>query len=268
MASLYPDYAGLKLDYPAPRVLRVTISRGKINAMDFELHHDLTTIWPIIDKDPDVSAVILTGAGRAFSAGGDFEMEKRVVEDYDFRIAMWKDGRELVRNLVEFSKPLVSAINGPAAGGGLVAAILSDVSIAGKSAKLVDGHTKLGVAAGDHAALIWPLLCGMAKAKYYLLTCEPLTGEEAERIGLISLCVEDAELQDRALQVAIRLAEGAPGATRWTKHALNNWLRQAWPIFDTSLAFEMLGFGGSEPKEGLAAYMEKRPARFDPKTEV
>jgi len=266
--SLYPNYTSLKLDYPAPRVLRITFDRGKINAMDFELHHDIATIWPIIDKDPDVSAVILTGAGRAFSAGGDFEMEKRVVGEYDFRIAMWKDGRDLVRNLVDFSKPLVSAINGAAAGGGLVAAILSDVSIAAKSAKIVDGHTKLGVAAGDHAALIWPLLCGMAKAKYYLMTCEPLTGEEAERIGLVSLCVEDHELQTKALEVAVKLAEGAPSAIRWTKYALNNWLRQAWPIFDSALALEMLGFGGPEAQEGLASLLEKRAPKFDPKTEA
>jgi enoyl-CoA hydratase len=266
--SLYPNYVGLKLDYPAPRVLRVTIARGKVNAMDFELHHDLTTIWPLIDKDPDVSAVILTGAGKAFSAGGDFEMEKRVVGEYDFRIAMWKDGRDLVRNLVDFSKPVVAAINGAAAGGGLVAAMLSDVSIAAKSAKIVDGHTKLGVAAGDHAALIWPLLCGMAKAKYYLMTCEPLTGEEAERIGLVSLCVEDDALERKSIEIAARLAEGAPSAIRWTKYALNNWLRQAWPIFDGALALEMLGFGGPEAQEGLASLLEKRAPKFDPQTEA
>ena len=268
VSDRYPSYASLKLDRPAPRVLRITISRGKINAMDFELHHDLTEIWPIIDKDPEVSAVILTGAGKAFSAGGDFEMEKRVLADYDFRMAMWKDGRDLVRNLIEFSKPIVAAINGAAAGGGLVAAILSDVSIAAKSAKIVDGHTRLGVAAGDHAALIWPLLCGMAKAKRYLLTCEPLTGEEAERIGLVSMCVEDHELQDKALQVALGLAQMAPSAIRWTKYALHNWLRQAWPIFDTSLALEMLGFGGPEPREGVAALIEKRPPRFNPDSPI
>jgi enoyl-CoA hydratase len=266
MPHPYPEYASLKLDRPADRVLRITMVRGKINAMDFELHHDLTAIWPLIDKDPGTSAVILTGAGRAFSAGGDFEMEKRVVAEYDFRMAMWKDGRELVRNMIDFSKPLVAAINGAAAGGGLVAAMLSDVSIAARSAKIVDGHTRLGVAAGDHAALIWPLLCGMAKAKYYLLTCEALTGEEAERIGLVSMCVEDQELQDRAIAIALRLAQGAPAATRWTKHALNNWLRQAWPVFEASLAFEMLGFGGPEAREGLAAHLEKRPPSFDPES--
>ena len=260
----YPDYAGLKLDRPAEHVLRVTLSRGKINAMDFQMHCDLTAIWPLIDKDPDVSVVILTGEGRAFSAGGDFEMEKRVLADYNFRMAMWKDARDLVRNLIDFGKPLVAAINGPAAGAGLVAAMLSDYSIAAKSAKIVDGHTRLGVAAGDHAALLWPLLCGMARAKRYLMACEPLSGEEAERIGLVSMCVEDGELQAKALEVAIGLSQMAPSAVRMTKHALNNWLRQAWPIFDASLALEMLGFGGPEPREGLASHIEKRAPKFDP----
>lgn len=268
MTHPYPNYESLRLDRPAERVLRVTITRGKVNAMDYQLHRDLTTIWPLIEADPTVSSVILTGAGRAFSAGGDFEMEKRVVADYDFRLAMWKDGRELVRNLVDFSKPLVAAINGPAAGGGLVAAMLADVSIAAKSAKIVDGHTRLGVAAGDHAAIIWPLLCGMSKAKFYLLTCRPLSGEEAERIGLVSMCVEDGELETSALQIAIELAQGAPSAIRWTKQVMNGWLRQAWPHFEAALALEMLGFGGPEAKEGLTAHLEKRAPRFPPDSPV
>jgi enoyl-CoA hydratase len=141
-------------------------------------------------------------------------------------------------------------------------AILADISIAARSAKLIDGHTKLGVAAGDHAAIIWPLLCGMAKAKYHLLLCEPVTGEEAERIGLVSLAVPDADLPARAMDVAVRLAEGAPNAIRWTKYALNNWLRAAGPIFDASLGMEFLGFSGPELPEGTAALREKRPPRF------
>ena len=130
--------------------------------------------------------------------------------------------------------------------------------------RLIDGHTKLGVAAGDHAAIIWPLLCGMAKAKYHLLLCEPVTGLEAERIGLVSLAVPDEDLQARAMDVAVRLAEGAPNAIRWTKYALNNWLRAAGPIFDASLGMEFLGFSGHEAPEGAAALRGKRPPRFSP----
>jgi enoyl-CoA hydratase len=175
---------------------------------------------------------------------------------------VWKEARDMVYNVINCSKPIVSAINGAAVGAGLVLAILADISIAASSAKLIDGHTKLGVAAGDHAAIIWPLLCGMAKAKYHLLLCETVTGEEAERIGLVSLAVPGEELQARALDVAVRLAEGAPNAIRWTKYALNNWLRAAGPIFDASLGMEFLGFSGPELPEGVAALREKRPPRF------
>jgi enoyl-CoA hydratase len=153
-------------------------------------------------------------------------------------------------------------MHGPAVGAGLVAGLLADISIATKSARIIDGHTRLGVAAGDHAAIVWPLLCGMAKAKYYLLLCEPVSGEEAERIGLVSLAVPDEEVQTRAMDVAVRLAEGAPNAIRWTKYALNNWLRAAGPIFDASLGMEFLGFSGHELPEGTAALREKRPPKF------
>src|SRR6185295_6735838 len=168
----------------------------------------------------------------------------------------------LVWNVINCSKPIVSAMQGPAVGAGLVAGLLADVSIAGRSARIIDGHTRLGVAAGDHAAIVWPLLCGMAKAKYHLLLCEPVSGEEAERIGLVSLCVPDAEVQTRAMEVAVRLAEGAPNAIRWTKYALNNWLRAAGPIFDASLGMEFLGFSGHELPEGTAALREKRKPNF------
>ena len=165
-------------------------------------------------------------------------------------------------NLINCGKPVISAINGPAVGAGLVAALLADISIVGRSVSLTDGHTRLGVAAGDHAVILWPLLCGMAKAKYYLLTCDRLSGEEAERIGLVSLCVDDADLQERALAVARQLAAGAPNAIRWTKYALNNWLRMAGPSFDASTALEMLGFTTAEAREGLQALQEKRPPDF------
>ena len=158
----------------------------------------------------------------------------------------------------------MSAINGPAVGAGLVVGLLADISIAAKSARIVDGHTRLGVAAGDAACIIWPLLCGMAKAKYYLLTCKPMTGEEAERIGLVSMSVEDEKLQETAHKTARELADGAQSAIRWTKYSLNNWLRQAGPIFDTSTALEILGFAGEEVREGLAAHREKRAPKFPP----
>lgn len=264
----YPDYESLRLDWPADGVLRITLSRGKMNALDFAMHRDLGAVWKLVDADPAVGAVLLCGEGRAFSAGGDFDMIERILTDYDFRMVMWKEGRQLVQNIIECGKPIVSAIDGAAAGGGLTAALLADISIAGRTAKIVDGHTNLGIAADDHAALIWPLLCGMAKAKYYLMTCEPLSGEEAERIGLVSLCVEDDQVQVKALEVATRLAQGAPSAIRFTKHSLNNWLKTAWPAFEASLAFGILGFTGPEAREGLDALQQRRQPNFNPRSYV
>jgi enoyl-CoA hydratase len=268
MAGHYPDYEFLKLDWPAPRVLRVTISRGKVNALTVSLHRDLARIWRYIDADPEANAVILTGEGRAFSAGGELEMEQQMMSDATLRMAMWKDARDLVMNILECNKPIVSAINGAAAGGGAVGALMADISIAARSAFIVDGHTRLGVAAGDHAAFLWPMLCGMAKAKYYLLTCDRISAEEAERIGLITMCVDDDKLEAKSLEVASKLANGAPSAIRWTKYALNNWLRANWPIFDASLALETLGFTGHEVREGSKSLQEKRPPQFDPQSPV
>jgi len=256
-------YKQLQLDRPADRVLRITFNRPETyNSLDATGHRELAYIWRDIDDDPTINSVILTGAGKAFSSGGDFTMIQEIIDDYDARANAWKEARDLVYNIINCSKPIVSALNGPAVGAGLVAGLLADISIAGKRAKIVDGHTRLGVAAGDSAVINWPLLCGMAKAKYLLLMCEPVSGEEAERIGLVSLCVEDGELQDKALEVATKLANGAQSASRWTSDSLNQGYRMAGPAFDTSTALEMLGFTGPEAREGLAAHLEKRKPNF------
>ena len=263
MAERYSGYTHLLFEYPQERILKITINRpDRYNALDAVGHKELTYVWREVDEDPDIDVVIITGAGKAFSAGGDLDMVETLTTDYNARVNIWKEAKDLVYNIINCGKPIISAINGPAVGAGLVAALLADISIVAKSVSITDGHTRLGVAAGDHAAIIWPLLCGMAKAKYYLLTCDRLSGEEAERIGLVALCVEDDELQDKAMEVAQKLANGAPTAIRWTKYALNNWLRQAGPIYDASTALEMLGFGGPEVKEGLAALKEKRDPKF------
>lgn len=261
-ASRYARYRRLRIDWPHARVLRVTMANGRMNSADAPMHAELGEIWRDIDFDPDVSAVIFTGAGDVFSAGGDFGMIDEIINDHATRLRNWKEARDIVYNVVNCSKPVVSAIRGPAVGAGLVCGILADISIASRTARIIDGHTRLGVAAGDHAAIVWPLLCGMAKAKYYLLLCDPLSGEEAERIGLVSLCVEDKDLDAKALEIAVRLANGPPSAIRWTKYALNNWLRQAGPTFDASLALEFLGFTGPEVKEGLEAHLQKRKPVF------
>jgi len=244
-------------------VLEVAMSApGRLNAVGHDGHRELAAVWPVIDTDPDVRVAIIRGEGGVFSAGGDLDLVSDMASDFEVRIRVLREARDLVYNVINCSKPIVSAIEGPAVGAGLVVGLLADVSIAATDARIIDGHTRLGVAAGDHAAIVWPLLCGMAKAKYYLLTCEAVSGEEAERIGLVSLCVPGDELHDRARAVATRLANGSQSAIRWTKYALNSWLRQAGPIFDTSLGLEFLGFGGPDVREGVAAIREKRRPTF------
>lgn len=264
----YASYTKLRIERPADKVLRIVMDNGRMNSADHAMHSELARIWRDVDQDPEVNVAILTGAGKVFSAGGDFNMIKDLLNDPEARLQGWKEARDIVYNIINCSKPIVTAMRGVSVGAGLVCGLLGDISIATKECVIVDGHTRLGVAAGDHAAIIWPLLCGMAKAKYYLLLCDRLTGAEAERIGLISLAVEDAELDDKALEVATRLAGGAQSAIRLTKYSLNNWLRNAGPTFDASLALEFLGFAGNEVKEGLASLMEKREPKFPPSSVV
>jgi enoyl-CoA hydratase len=226
------------------------------------MHRELADVWRTIDRDPEVRVALIRGEGRGFSAGGSFDLIDGVIGDHATRLRIMREARDLVYNVIDCSKPIVSAIHGPAVGAGLVAGLLADVSVVGRTARIIDGHTRLGVAAGDHAAICWPLLCGMAKAKYYLLTCDTLTGEEAERIGLVSLCVDDAEVQARALAVAEQLANGAQSAIRYTKQTLNAWYRSFGPAFDASLALEFIGFGGPDAREGVASHREKRAPKF------
>jgi enoyl-CoA hydratase len=263
MAERYSRYERLRIARPAERVLEIVMDNpGKLNAADQVMHRELAEIWRDVDADPEINVALLRGAGNAFSAGGDLAMVEKLTQDFELRARIWKEARDLVYNVINCGKPVVSAIEGPAVGAGLVAGLLADVSVAARSARIIDGHTRLGVAAGDHAAIVWPLLCGMAKAKYYLLLCEPLSGEEAERIGLVSRVAEDGKAYEAALEIAKRLAAGAPAAVRWTKYALNNWLRLAGPSFDTSLALEFLGFTGPEVKEGISSLRGKRPPDF------
>jgi enoyl-CoA hydratase len=224
----------------------------------------MARVWLDVDRDPETRVAILRGAGKGFSAGGDMAMVEEMTRDFAARARVWREARDLVYNMLNCSKIIVSAMHGPAVGAGLAAGLMADISIAAKNARLIDGHTRLGVAAGDHAAIIWPLLCGMAKAKYYLLLCEQVTGEEAERIGLVSLTCDESELQAKALEVARKLASGAQTALRWTKYSLNNWLRMAGPSFDASLALEFMGFSGPEVVEGIASHREKRKPNFPP----
>lgn len=267
MNDLYARYKELQFDRPHPRVLRITIASPlKMNAMTATLHRECSEVWKDVEADATVSAAIIRGSDKAFSAGGDLTHERKVCDDYELRMSAMKEARDLVYNMINCSKPIVSAVRGWAVGAGIALALLADISIAAKDAKFSDGHAKIGVASGDHATILWPLLCGMARAKYYLMLSETFSGQEAADMGIVSLAVDAETLDEKAVEVACRLANMAPAATRWTKHTLNHWLRQAAPIFDASLALEFIGFAGPEGREGIDAFLQKRSAVFPTST--
>jgi enoyl-CoA hydratase len=257
----YPDFQHILFEKRDPHILWLTLNRPEVlNAADARLHTELVEVWRTIDRDPEVYVAVVTGAGRAFSAGGDLQMVENAYQNHDEILRILDEARELVYNMLHCKKPIVSAINGAAVGAGLVVALLADISIAAESARLADGHVRMGVAAGDHAAIIWPLLCGMARAKYYLMTSEFVDGRTAAEIGLVSLAVPDEQLLDKAMEVATSLATGPRHAIRFTKRALNQWLLTAGPIFDHSLALEMLNFNSEDMLAGIQGLRErKRP---------
>jgi enoyl-CoA hydratase len=264
MIDKYKVFSRLTFENNAPGVLEVVFDGPNLNAVDEQTHQQIPQVWPVIDQDPEVRVVLVRGNGKAFSAGGSFDLIDAQIADYRTRMRVMRESRDLFYNIVNCSKPIISAIHGPAVGAGLVVALLADISIAARDARIIDGHTRLGVAAGDHAAMVWPLLCGMAKAKYLLLTCREISGADAERAGLVSLSVDRDDLLPTAREIADELSCGAQEALRWTKYSLNQWYRQNGPAFDASLGLEFLGFGGPDVVEGVAAHRERRAPNFDP----
>ena len=256
----FPD---LHFDQHDDGVLVIVINKPEVlNATDASLHRQLADVWREVSRDPAVRVAIITGAGRAFSAGGDLAMIEDAVGDFAGAAMLMREARDLVQGVADCEKPIISAINGVAVGAGLVVGLMADISIMSESARFTDGHLRLGVAAGDHAAMLWPLLCGLARARYYLLTSDFIDGREAERIGLVSRGVPAENLMDEALRVARKLADGPQMAARWTKKALNGWLELAGPIFEASLGYEVLCFLGDEAAEGVRALREKRSPDF------
>lgn len=263
MSTWFSDYPHLKFERHAHGILLITINRPEsMNATDAVLHRGLSRIWRDIDDDEETRVVVITGEGKAFSAGGDLEWISTMVQDYAGMKAAFKEAGDLVYGMMRCEKIIISAINGVAVGAGLAVALMADISLIAEDARITDGHTRLGVAAGDHANITWPLLCGLAKAKYYLLTADFIDGRTADRIGLVSEAVPRDELMPRAMAVAEKIATGSQDAARLTKRSLNLWLNQAAPAFDASLGFEMLNFMGPDAAEGVSALREKRAPTF------
>jgi len=241
----------------------VALDRPEVlNAADVEMHRALSAVWGQIDADPAFRVAVVTGSGRAFSAGGELTMLDEMARDHDALLTQWRDAGRIVDAMLSCSKPIVSAVNGVAVGAGLAVALVADISVVGRGAKLSDGHARIGVAAGDHAALLWPWLCGPAKSKLHLLLGDFLSGEEAERIGLASICVDDDVVLETAIELAGRLATRSASALAFTKRAINGHLLSSASVMGESLALEMLGFTGPDAREGIDALLEKRLPHF------
>ena len=257
------DFATLRLERVG-QVLRVTIDHpsSPLNAVDDRLHQDLTALFAGLKRENEARAILLTGRGRAFSAGGDFAWFPALQEPGRLE-ALRRDAKQLIWDLLDVEVPIVAAVNGHAMGLGASIALLCDVIFMADTATIGDPHVKVGIVAGDGGAAIWPLAVGPARAKEYLLTGDALTAAEAERIGLVNHVVPAAELDAAAMAFAARLAAGAPLAVRYTKLAVNKLVKDALNVaFDTSTALELLTFHSEDHQEALAALREKRPPVF------
>src|SRR5260370_12385764 len=222
----YEEYQHLLFERREDGILLITINRPDVlNATNARLHWELSRVWKDIDEDSETNVVVVTGKGRAFSAGGDLGMIETMKGNHAQISQAFREAGDIVYNMINCEKPIISAINGVAVGAGLAVALLADITIASESMRITDGHLRLGVAAGDHPVIIWPLLCGGAKAKDYLMTARFIDGKEAERIGLLSRSVPRERVVPTALEVAEQLATRPQLAIRWAQLALDSSLR-------------------------------------------
>jgi enoyl-CoA hydratase len=247
------------------RVLTLTMNRPEeLNAVNKEMHDELGTIFYDAQLDDEADVIVLTGAGRAFSAGGDLAMMKRIADGSDEPMLRLVDAKRIVFSLLDLEKPIIAAVNGHAMGLGATIALLCDTIFMSSKAKIGDPHVKIGVVAGDGGCVIWPQLIGYARAKEYLMTGDPIEAEAAERMGLINHMTAPEETLEKAQAFAQRLADGPTAAIRWTKVSANIGLKQlAHSIMDTSLAYEWLTFQhGNDHREAVTAFLEKREPKF------
>ena len=245
-------------------VLRVALAHptSPVNAVDDLLHGELAALFRGLRREDSARAVLLTGEGRAFSAGGDFAWFPELQEPGRLD-ALRRDAKQMIWDLLDVELPIVAALNGPAVGLGASIALLCDVIFAAEGATIADPHVRVGIVAGDGGVAIWPLAIGPARAKQYLLTGDPVDAREAERIGLVNFVVPPAELETAALAFARRLAGGAPLAVRYTKIAVNKLVKDALNVaFDASTALELVTFRSEDHREALTALREKRRPRF------
>lgn len=258
----YQGYRTLNFDYEG-RVLKVTISNGAVNAVDHDMHCEFARVFTEIQNDPDCDLVVLTGAGRAFCAGGDMDwFQSMIDEPSEFR-AIGTDAKKIVFSLIELEKPVICRLNGAAAGLGASIALLCDVIIADEQAVIGDPHVKVGLVAGDGGAVIWPQLIGFARAKELLLTGDMVSAPKAEAMGLINYAVPTEELDTKVDEIARKILSNPKWAVRWTKTAVNLALKDlANKIMDAALAYEMMTNQTADRQEAVSAFVEKRAPKF------
>ena len=259
----FSDYETLLFERRG-RVLQITLNRpAKLNAVDEAMHAELARLFVDVSNDPDCDVAVLTGAGRAFSAGGDIAWMQKMIDQPTSFEKTAREGRQIVYSLLECEKPLIAKLNGHATGLGATIALFCDVIFASDQAKVGDPHVSVGFVAGDGGAVIWPQLVGYARAKEYLMTGDLLDAAEAERIGLVNHVVPAAELDERVDRFADKLAAGATRAIRWSKMSVNIGLRQvAHSILDASLAYEAMSNRTRDHQEAVNAFREKRAPVF------
>jgi enoyl-CoA hydratase len=262
----YEKFPDLKIDI-ADGIATVTINRPEVlNAVNMELHRQLEDVWLDLTYDQRVQAVVLTGAGKAFIAGGDLKrMQERfgTEEGMEHALGVTAKARRLLSSMLDFQKPIIAAVNGDAIGLGATIALFCDIIIASDSAKIGDPHVKIGVSAGDGGAIIWPLLLGPARAKEYLMLGLIATGSEAERIGLVNHAVPAEDVLPTALKTAENLCRLSPWAVRYTKSTVNIMVRHYLNMMmDASMATEALTMLNQDHAEAVTAFVEKRKPVF------
>ena len=245
-------------------VLHATLNRPEaMNAIDEELHDELERLFADVAQDRAANVLVITGAGRAFSAGGNIEAMQKLIDRPELFIKEVAKGKHLILSILDCPKPIIAKVNGAAIGLGATIALFCDIIIAAQHAKFADPHVKIGLSAGDGGAVIWPALIGYARGKEFLFTGDALTGEEAARIGLINRAVAADELDKTVDEFAQRLATGASRAIQWTKLSVNIGLKQlVHSILEASSAYEALSNRTRDHQEAVNAFREKRPPRF------
>ncbi|MDG2003758.1 MAG: enoyl-CoA hydratase-related protein [Novosphingobium sp.] len=260
---MYDDFETLKVTQDG-KILTISFNRPEVNnATNPQMHQELERIFPLIGTDPEVHVVILTGEGKCFSAGGDINSLKASLDNQTRWIESMEEARRILFAMLDVDRPVIAKLNGHAVGLGATLALCCDIVIAKDTAKIADPHVGVGLVAGDGGSVLWPALVGHAKAKRYLLTGDAISGEEAERIGLISECAAAEELDEKVQALAQRLADGAAMAIRLTKKAINMDLRQRMDaMIEAHLGFETWSHLSNDHREALEAFLEKRPPNF------